>query len=74
MNAIVFGRDKGKRSERFPLTRKMCALPEAISVGGGSQSSSDINIKEIAFIFIVYNGSWRYHLIIIDSIAEAVSE
>ena len=34
MNAIVFGRDKGKRSERFPLTRKMCALPEAISVGG----------------------------------------
>ena len=34
MNAIVFGRDKGKKSERFPLTRKMCALPEAISVGG----------------------------------------
>ena len=43
-------------------------------ISGGSQSSSDINIKEIAFIFIVYNGSWRYHLIIIDSIAEAVSE
>ncbi|MFR3343750.1 MAG: hypothetical protein ACLTS6_06715 [Anaerobutyricum sp.] len=32
MSAIVFGRDKGKRSERFLLTRKMCALPEAISV------------------------------------------
>ena len=24
--------------------------------------------------FIVYNGSWRYHLIIIDSIVETVSE
>ena len=24
--------------------------------------------------FIVYNGSWQYHLIIIDSIAETVSE
>jgi hypothetical protein len=32
MSAIVFGRDEGKRSERFLLTRKMCALPEAISV------------------------------------------
>jgi len=66
MSAIVFGRDEGKRSERFLLTRKMCALPEAISVGG-SQSPSDMNIKEIAFIFIVYNGGWRYHLIIMTA-------
>ena len=48
----IFWGVKGERSEVY------CLL-ERYSVQ---------NIKEIAFIFIVYNDSWRYHCIIIDNI------
>ena len=88
MNSIVSGRDKGKRSERFLLARKIYRQKIIFSLLTSSKKKSPLYLSHILNIslekndillqysgeFIVYNGSWQYHLIIIDSIAETVSE
>ena len=48
----LWRRERGERSEVYCLFGRYSVQ----------------NIKEIAFIFIVYNDSWRYHCIIIDNI------
>ena len=58
----VFGQAVGGRKQ------KTTACSEDISL-----EKNDI-LQQYNGAFIIYNDSWQYHLIIIDSIAEIVSE